>query len=93
MYSVLRVCRPFALLATILCNAAILWLILPSFECGMFPGSFYLISMWYKRKEAQKRYTFFFASTSLAGKRKSESTLVGMFTHFQELLVGYSRAR
>ena len=37
------------------------------FEAGMFPGSFYLISMWYRRHEAQKRYTFFFASTSLAG--------------------------
>jgi MFS family permease len=37
------------------------------FEAGMFPGSFYLISMWYKREEAQKRYTFFFASTTLAG--------------------------
>lgn len=37
------------------------------FEAGMFPGSFYLISMWYRRTEAQKRYTFFFASTSLAG--------------------------
>ena len=37
------------------------------FETGMFPGSFYLISMWYKRHEAQKRYTFFFASTTLAG--------------------------
>lgn len=23
--------------------------------------------MWYKRSEAQKRFTFFFASTSLAG--------------------------
>ena len=37
------------------------------FETGMFPGSFYLIGMWYKRHEAQKRYTFFFASTTLAG--------------------------
>merc|ERR1712000_187139 len=37
------------------------------FEAGMFPGSFYVISMWYKRHEAQKRYTFFFASTTLAG--------------------------
>lgn len=37
------------------------------FECGMFPGSFYLISMWYTRAQAQKRYTFFFGSTSLAG--------------------------
>ncbi|KIW30524.1 uncharacterized protein PV07_06263 [Cladophialophora immunda] len=37
------------------------------FETGMFPGAFYLIGMWYKRQEAQKRYTFFFASTTLAG--------------------------
>ena len=37
------------------------------FETGMFPGSFYVIGMFYKRKEAQKRYTFFFASTTLAG--------------------------
>ncbi|PSS03831.1 major facilitator superfamily domain-containing protein [Coniella lustricola] len=37
------------------------------FECGMFPGCFYLLGMWYKRSEAQKRFTFFFCSTSLAG--------------------------
>ena len=30
-------------------------------------GCFYLIGMWYKRAEAQKRYSFFFSSTSLAG--------------------------
>lgn len=36
-------------------------------ESNVFPGSFYLIAMWYKRREAQKRYTFFFSSTSLAG--------------------------
>lgn len=36
-------------------------------ETGMFPGSFYIISMWYKRREAQKRYSFFFSSTTLAG--------------------------
>jgi MFS family permease len=33
----------------------------------MFPGAFYLIGMWYRRHEAQKRYTFFFSSTTLAG--------------------------
>ena len=38
-------------------------------ETGMFPGSFYLIGMWYKRSEAQRRYSFFFSSTSLAGGR------------------------
>lgn len=37
------------------------------FEAGMFPGSFYLIGMWYKRSEAQKRFSFFFSSTTLAG--------------------------
>ena len=33
----------------------------------MFPGSFYLIGMWYKRTESQKRFSFFFSSTTLAG--------------------------
>ncbi|KAL4912500.1 putative MFS transporter [Aspergillus aurantiobrunneus] len=37
------------------------------FETGMFPGCFYLLGMWYKRSEAQKRFSFFFSSTSLAG--------------------------
>jgi MFS family permease len=37
------------------------------FETGMFPGSFYLIGMWYRRHEAQRRYSFFFNSTTLAG--------------------------
>ncbi|KAK9367053.1 major facilitator superfamily domain-containing protein [Lipomyces kononenkoae] len=36
-------------------------------EAGMFPGCFYLIGMWYVRPEAQKRYSFFFSSASLAG--------------------------
>lgn len=37
------------------------------FECGMFPGCFYLLGMWYRRADAQRRYSFFFSSTSLAG--------------------------
>lgn len=36
-------------------------------EAGAFPGCFYLLSMWYKRTEAQKRFSFFFSSTTLAG--------------------------
>lgn len=36
-------------------------------ETSMFPSCFYLLGQWYTRSEAQKRYTFFFASTSLAG--------------------------
>jgi len=37
------------------------------FETGMFPGCFYLIGMWYRRHEAQRRFSFFFSSTTLAG--------------------------
>ncbi|KAF5013210.1 hypothetical protein FDECE_789 [Fusarium decemcellulare] len=37
------------------------------FEAGMVPGAFYLLGMWYRRHEAQKRFSFFFSSTSLAG--------------------------
>jgi MFS family permease len=31
------------------------------------PQGFYLIGMWYRRHEAQRRYSFFFSSTTLAG--------------------------
>ena len=31
-------------------------------EAGIFPGSFYLISSWYKYEEAQKRFTVYFCS-------------------------------
>ena len=36
-------------------------------ETGVFPACFYLIAMWYKREEAQKRYSFLFSFSSLAG--------------------------
>ncbi|OCH89648.1 MFS general substrate transporter [Obba rivulosa] len=36
-------------------------------EAGIFPACFYLMSMWYKRSESQKRFSFFFSSTTLAG--------------------------
>ncbi|PSN64775.1 putative allantoate permease [Corynespora cassiicola Philippines] len=36
------------------------------FEAGVFPGSFYLISFWYKQEEAQKRFTFYFCSVIIA---------------------------
>ncbi|KAL2819573.1 major facilitator superfamily domain-containing protein [Aspergillus cavernicola] len=42
-------------------------LFLGMFETGMLPGCVYLLGMWYKRSEAQKRYTFFASSTILAG--------------------------
>lgn len=35
-------------------------------EAGMFPGSFYIISMWYKREESQKRFTLYFCSVIVA---------------------------
>ncbi|KAH6627638.1 major facilitator superfamily domain-containing protein [Chaetomium tenue] len=37
------------------------------FECVMFPACFYLLGSWYRRAEAQKRFSLFFSSTSLAG--------------------------
>lgn len=36
------------------------------FEAGVFPGSFYLISFWYKRQESQKRFAVYFSSVVLA---------------------------
>jgi MFS family permease len=33
----------------------------------MFPGCFYLLAMWYRRDESQKRFSFFFCSVTLAG--------------------------
>ena len=36
-------------------------------ETGILPGALYLIAMWYRREEVQKRYTLFFSSTTLAG--------------------------
>ncbi|KAI1142729.1 MFS general substrate transporter [Hypoxylon sp. FL0543] len=36
-------------------------------EAGIFPGSFYLISFWYRKEEAQKRFTVYWSSTMLAG--------------------------
>jgi len=35
-------------------------------ESGIFPGSFYLISFWYKHDEAQKRFTIFISSVILS---------------------------
>ncbi|KAI0845359.1 MFS general substrate transporter [Daldinia vernicosa] len=36
-------------------------------EAGIFPGSFYLISFWYEKAEAQKRFTVYWSSTIFAG--------------------------
>lgn len=40
--------------------------LLGAFEAGIFPGSFYLISFWYRRREAQKRFTLYFCSVIVA---------------------------
>ncbi|KAH3679959.1 hypothetical protein WICMUC_000702 [Wickerhamomyces mucosus] len=37
------------------------------FEAGTFPGIFYVLSTYYSPVEAQKRFSFFFSSTCLAG--------------------------
>lgn len=36
-------------------------------EAGVFPGCFYLLSMWYRREEALRRFAIFFNSVTLAG--------------------------
>ncbi|KAI0707687.1 MFS general substrate transporter [Earliella scabrosa] len=36
-------------------------------ECGSVPATYYIVAMWYTRAEAQKRYSFMFSSSSLAG--------------------------
>ena len=37
------------------------------FEAGVFPGCAFLISMYYKRNELQKRWAVFFSSGLVAG--------------------------
>ncbi|KAG2016849.1 hypothetical protein GB937_006051 [Aspergillus fischeri] len=37
------------------------------FESGLSPGCLYLIGMWYKRSEAQKRFSLFLSSAIIAG--------------------------
>ncbi|KAI1656044.1 MFS general substrate transporter [Daldinia decipiens] len=36
-------------------------------EAGIFPGSLYLISFWYEKSEAQKRFTVYWSTTIFAG--------------------------
>ncbi|KAI0807684.1 MFS general substrate transporter [Fomes fomentarius] len=36
-------------------------------EAGALPASYYILAMWYKRAEAQKRYSFIFSGSALAG--------------------------
>ncbi|KAF7509152.1 hypothetical protein GJ744_008379 [Endocarpon pusillum] len=35
-------------------------------EAGVYPGSFYIISMWYKRSEAQRRCSLFLTAVSIS---------------------------
>ncbi|PVI02977.1 MFS general substrate transporter [Periconia macrospinosa] len=46
---------------------AVLRFLLGAAEAGIFPGCFYLLSMWYKRSEAQKRFSFFTNASTLGG--------------------------
>ncbi|CAG8957004.1 hypothetical protein HYFRA_00012484 [Hymenoscyphus fraxineus] len=64
MFGVVCVCQG---LVTSYAGLLVTRFFLGVFEAGMFPGCFYLIGMWYKRSEAQRRYSFFFSSTTLAG--------------------------
>ena len=41
--------------------------LLGAFEAGVLPGIVYVTSMYYKRHEYQKRMSFFFCSTVVAG--------------------------
>lgn len=36
-------------------------------ECGLFPGVAYVITLWYRRREAQFRQALFFCAASMAG--------------------------
>lgn len=36
-------------------------------ETGIFPGSFYLISFWYRQEESQRRFTVYWSTTICAG--------------------------
>ena len=42
-------------------------LIMGVFEACVYPSCYYLLSMWYKRNESQKRFSFFFVGCNLAG--------------------------
>jgi MFS family permease len=33
----------------------------------MFPGVYYMLAMWYRREESQKRYAFVISASTLAG--------------------------
>lgn len=37
------------------------------FEAGMFPGCYYLLAMWYRREESQKRFAYLVSASTLAG--------------------------
>ncbi|KAF8539961.1 major facilitator superfamily domain-containing protein [Trichophaea hybrida] len=42
-------------------------LVLGMAECGLFPGVAYVITLWYRKKEAQFRQALFFCAASMAG--------------------------
>ncbi|KAH8106173.1 MFS general substrate transporter [Cristinia sonorae] len=57
------------------------------FEAGVLPGCFYLMSMWYKRDEAQKRYTLLFSGCTFAGAFGGLlASAIGKMHHMRGLL-------
>jgi MFS family permease len=42
-------------------------LVLGMTECGLFPGVAYVITLWYRKREAQFRQALFFCSASMSG--------------------------
>jgi MFS family permease len=55
-------------------------------EAGIFPGSFYLISFWYKREEAQKRFTIYWSSVIITGAFGGLlATAISKMNHIQGL--------
>lgn len=57
------------------------------FEAGFFPGCLYLIAMYYKRYELQRRFNFFFTGAILAG---SFSGLLAYGIHNIKGTAGYA---
>ena len=57
------------------------------FEAGFFPGCVYLIAMYYKRYELQRRFNIFFTGSILAG---SFSGLLAYGISHMNGVAGYS---
>ena len=63
-WGVINMCMGFIHSYAALCGLRVL---LGIFEAGVLPAIIYVTSMYYKRHEFQKRFSFFFCSTVIAG--------------------------